>query len=45
MALLQVRSGKTDERTKKMLDDIAFRGETERWREWARLQLVKAPGP
>ena len=35
LALLQVRSGKTDERTARFLDEIALRGEG-RWREWAR---------
>jgi tetratricopeptide (TPR) repeat protein len=42
MALLQVRSGKLDDRTSHYLDEIALRGETERWREWARLQEAKA---
>ena len=31
---LQLRHGKTDERTPKMLREIALRGETEEWRAW-----------
>jgi Flp pilus assembly protein TadD len=45
MALLQVRSGKTDEVTKKMLDEIALRGETDRWRTWALGQRRKIADP
>jgi Tfp pilus assembly protein PilF len=45
MALLQVKAGKTDTRTPHMLDEIALRGETERWRDWARLQKAKAAAP
>jgi Flp pilus assembly protein TadD len=40
MALLQVRSGRTDDRTRHFLDEIALRGESERWRQWARLQQL-----
>jgi hypothetical protein len=39
-ALLQVRSGKADDRTRKMRHRAPRR--TERWREWARLQSVSA---
>jgi tetratricopeptide (TPR) repeat protein len=45
MALLQVKSGKTDQRTRKMLDDIAMRGESERWRQWAHAQSIRLAGP
>jgi tetratricopeptide (TPR) repeat protein len=45
MALLQVKSGKTDEHTRKMLDDIAMRGENERWREWAHEQSIRLAAP
>lgn len=45
MALLEVKSGKTDERTRKMLGDIAMRGETERWRQWAHEQSIRLTGP
>ncbi|MCB9848557.1 MAG: hypothetical protein H6814_09100 [Phycisphaeraceae bacterium] len=37
---LQIRSGRIDETTLSMLDDIAMRGDTE-WREWARLWKTK----
>jgi Tfp pilus assembly protein PilF len=44
LARLQVRSGKADAQTAHMLDDIALRGETEQWRDWAQAQalLVRA---
>lgn len=38
LARLQIRSGRTDERTPRLLDEIAMRGESERWRQWARRQ-------
>lgn len=44
IALLQVRSGKIDEKTNHLLDEIALRGENERWREWAKLQKAKRGG-
>jgi Tfp pilus assembly protein PilF len=37
---LQVRSGKTDDRTAHMLEEIALRGESERWRQWAQERLT-----
>jgi tetratricopeptide (TPR) repeat protein len=43
-AELEVRSGKADEHTRKLLDEISLRGESERWREWARVQLAKSNG-
>jgi tetratricopeptide (TPR) repeat protein len=43
MALLQVRAGKTDDRTQHMLGEIAIRGEDDLWRAWARLQSVRSP--
>jgi tetratricopeptide (TPR) repeat protein len=45
MALLQVRAGKTDDRTQHMLGEIALRGEDDRWREWARMQNIRRAGP
>ena len=42
LARLQVRARRTDDRTKHALEEIAMRGETERWREWARQQLARA---
>jgi Flp pilus assembly protein TadD len=41
MARLQLRSGRTDSRTVPMLEEIAFRSESEEWRNWARLQRAK----
>ncbi|MCP3903513.1 MAG: tetratricopeptide repeat protein [Planctomycetes bacterium] len=35
LARLQVRSGKTDDRTRRFLEEISLRGETAEWREWA----------
>jgi Tfp pilus assembly protein PilF len=40
MARLQIRSGKTDDRTKAALDEVAMRGETAEWRQWARKVLA-----
>ena len=37
---LQLRYGRTDERTHEFLEQIAFQGEDSEWREWAREQLV-----
>ena len=37
----QLRYRKTDDRTARMLDEIALRGESERWRRWAREQAIK----
>lgn len=42
LARLQVRTGKRDERTPRMLREIALRGESDTWRDWARFQLAKA---
>jgi Flp pilus assembly protein TadD len=44
LALLQVRSGKRDERTDRLLSEIALRGESERWREWAQLERARSSG-
>ena len=40
-AKLQLATGKSDPRIMHMLDEIAMRGETEEWREWAKVQKVK----
>ena len=37
----QLRHNRSDDRTGEMLKEIALRGETEEWREWARLQLTR----
>jgi len=39
LARLQVETGRTDLRTKKLLEDIAMQGEDETWRAWARKNL------
>lgn len=36
IARLQVRSGKTDDSTAEYLREIAMRGDTQRWRDWAK---------
>ena len=36
LARLQLRTGRTDERTQHLLDEIALRGESSEWRDWAR---------
>lgn len=41
LARLQVRSRKIDEGTAALLEEIALRGETEQWKNWARLQSTK----
>ena len=38
---LQIRAGKKDADTPRWLKDIAMRGESEHWRNWARLELAK----
>lgn len=44
MVRLQVRRDRTDERTNDLLKVISLRGESERWREWARTQLAQRDG-
>jgi len=41
LARLQLRSGKPDERTPELLKEIAMRGTSERWKEWASGQLAR----
>jgi Tfp pilus assembly protein PilF len=41
LARLQVRSGHTDADTEHLLAEVAMRGETDRWREWARLEMAR----
>ena len=43
LARLQVKSGKTDAHTRTLLQDVALRGETDRWKEWARTALTRLP--
>jgi len=41
IARLQCGPGKADEHTPEMLREIALRGETETWRQWARLASAR----
>lgn len=41
LARLQLRAGRADERTVRMLDEVALRGETQAWREWAKFQRAR----
>lgn len=41
LARMQVRHARTDDRTPRLLADIAFRADTEQWREWARLEAIR----
>ena len=38
---LQLRAGRTDDRTPRMLDEVAMRGETAAWRDWAKFQRAR----
>ena len=40
LARLQLRHDRTDERTGDFLEEIAMRGETPQWRDWAREQMT-----
>jgi len=44
IARLQVRAGKTDDSTQEYLREIAMRGESAQWKDWAQAQLVRSPG-
>ncbi len=41
LARLQVRAGRDDHRTPDLLREIAMRGETDLWRDWARGQMTR----
>ncbi|MFO0859141.1 MAG: tetratricopeptide repeat protein [Phycisphaerales bacterium] len=41
LARLQLKSGKADDRTALLLKEIALRGETLEWRDWAREELTR----
>jgi tetratricopeptide (TPR) repeat protein len=43
IARLQVRAGKTDDFTQECLREIAMRGETAQWKEWARGRMAILP--
>jgi len=40
LARLQVRAGKGDAMTRQLLEEIAMRGETQQWKDWARMKLA-----
>jgi Tfp pilus assembly protein PilF len=42
---LQIRHNRADDRTQERLKEVALRGETEEWREWARYQIARPPTP
>ena len=44
LARLQLRHDRVDERTPDFLEEIALRGETPEWRDWARQQMTRTPG-
>ncbi|MGE3108834.1 MAG: hypothetical protein AB7O77_10865 [Phycisphaerales bacterium] len=44
LARLQIRSGKADEKTPKLLGDIALRASDPAWRDWARGHVVRFAG-
>ncbi|MCG3123898.1 MAG: hypothetical protein GIKADHBN_02336 [Phycisphaerales bacterium] len=41
LARLRVRSGMTGDRTRELLQQVAFKSEDAQWRDWARVQLAK----
>lgn len=41
MTRLRIKSGRADQSTKAMLEEIALKGETPQWRDWAREQMAK----
>lgn len=43
LARLQVRAGRTDDKTEGYLDEIALRGTTQEWRQWARAEMARRP--
>lgn len=45
LARMQLRQQHTDDRTPRMLREIALAGETPQWRQWAQWQLTKLAKP
>ena len=41
MTRLRLKSGKADDKTRSMLEEIAYKGENELWRNWARAQITR----
>ncbi|MHC4414367.1 MAG: tetratricopeptide repeat protein [Planctomycetota bacterium] len=44
LARLQLRYDRADDRTAGFLEEIALRGETPQWRDWARQQITRVGG-
>ena len=44
LASLQLRTGKADDRTTPMLEEIALRGESDTWKSWAQRQIAMREG-
>lgn len=44
LARLQIRRGTPDEKTDLYLREIAMRGDTAQWRNWASVQMIRRPG-
>lgn len=42
LARLQLKSGKSDEKTIVLLKEVAMRGESSEWRDWAKGELTRA---
>lgn len=42
LARLQIKAGRSDAETPRLLSEVAMRGETELWRNWARLEIAKS---
>jgi hypothetical protein len=38
---LQVRTNRRDAETRRLLGEVAMRGETRAWREWARVEMLR----
>lgn len=41
MTRLRVKSGRVDDRTRSLLREIALKGDSQQWREWAQGQVAK----
>jgi len=41
MTRLRVKAGRVDDKTMSMLREIALKGDSQRWREWAHAQVAK----
>lgn len=41
LSRLQLRAGRSDDRTARMLDEVALRGEAPAWRDWAKFQRAR----